>query len=361
MSEFKDRIRFLRDEFSQEDRRGGFDDFGMMKRQLLHEFFDDDPFFMSSTRVQRYAEKQPNIGPTDNSKHRERVAGLETQNDKQNMSKGSLENLYEKIRDLKSEFQHVEEKMRSAVEALPAKGSSSPRQDDYFKPHDRDWDSGSSRSWRRKDDGSERTLRSSQSDYYPGKFTEKLKSRSPELVSRFEDSSTYGGQSNESNSRVSSPTYPFLSPKSSSVSSPASSVRAPPARGSTAINLPFPEYSAPKSPTSDITSGVSTPTYPFARSSCTSPEPSCSPSSSVHTVTARPVSPRLAHSDTYIQIPVQKNMSNKMVEVGRHPLPSWELKWQKIRAGYQKWDGNFSEILEEKIGYEATLYEYLEV
>ena len=62
MSEFKDRIRFLRDEFSQEDRRGGFDDFGMMKRQLLHEFFDDDPFFMSSTRVQRYAEKQPNIG-----------------------------------------------------------------------------------------------------------------------------------------------------------------------------------------------------------------------------------------------------------------------------------------------------------
>jgi len=361
MSEFKDRIRFLRDEFSQEDRRGGFDDFGMMKRQLLHEFFDDDPFFMSSTRVQRYAEKQPNTGPTDNSKHRERVVGLETQNDKQNISKGSLENLYEKIRDLKSEFQHVEEKMRSAVEALPAKGSSTARTDDYFRPHDRDWDSGSSRSWRRKDDSGDRMLRSSQSDYYPGKFTEKLKSRSPELVSRFEDSnsSTYGGQSNESSSRVSSPTYPFLSSKSSSVSSPASSVRAPPARGSTAINLPFPEYGAAKSPTSDITSGVSTPTYPFARSSCASPDPSSSPSSSVHTVTARHVSPRLVHSDTYIQIPVQKDMSNKVVEVGRRPLPSWELKWQKIRVG--KLDRNISEILEEKIGYEATLYEYLEV
>ena len=31
---------------------------------------------------------------------------------------GSLENLYEKIRDLKSEFKNVEEKMRSAVEGL---------------------------------------------------------------------------------------------------------------------------------------------------------------------------------------------------------------------------------------------------
>ena len=33
----------------------------------------------------------------------------------------SLENLYEKIRDLKSEFQHVEEKMRCAVESLPGR------------------------------------------------------------------------------------------------------------------------------------------------------------------------------------------------------------------------------------------------
>ena len=62
MGDFKDRIRFLRDEFSQEDRRGSYDEFGMMKKQFLREFFDDDPFFMSSTRVQRFSEKQPNAG-----------------------------------------------------------------------------------------------------------------------------------------------------------------------------------------------------------------------------------------------------------------------------------------------------------
>jgi len=369
MSDFKDKIRFLRDEFSQEDRRGGFDEFGTMKKQLIQEFFNDDPFFMTSTRVQRFAEKPLNAGPMNNSKQEERVVKLETQKDKQNVSKGSLENLYEKIRDLKSEFQHVEEKMRSAVESLPAKQSStpsSPGPEHHSKHGDQDWDTRSSRSWRRKDDSDDRTVRSSKSDYYPGKFTEKLKSRSPEIidiVNGLEDSvsSTYGELRNDSASRVSSPTYPFLSTKGSSVSSPASSLRTPPARGSTALNLPFPEYGTAKSPTSDYMSGVSTPMYPFARSSCVSPESGCSPSSSEHTITVRPVSPHLVHSETYIQIPVQKDRSSKVVEVGRYPLQSWELTWQKIRAKPSDYDKYCREVLEEKFGYEATVFEYLDM
>lgn len=289
MSEFKDKIRFLRDEFTQEDRRGSYDDFGTMKKQLIQEFFNDDPFFMSSTRVQRFAEKQPSAGPVNNNKQVERVEKLETQNDKQNVCKGSLENLYEKIRDLKSEFQHVEEKMRSAVEALPAKGSStpsSPRSDHYSHHDDQDWDTRSSKSWRRKDD---RVLRPSKSDYYPGKFTEKLKSRSPDLLNRLDESisSAYDSNISDSPSRVSSPTYPFLSTKGSSISSPTSSLKAAPVRGTSAINLPFPEYGPVKSPTSDYPSEVSTPMYPFARSSCVSPEPGGSPSSSEHTIAIR--------------------------------------------------------------------------
>ena len=176
--------------------------------------------------------------------------------------------------------------MRSAVEALPSKGSSTATSPsgDYCRQGHHDWDSRSSRSWRRRDDCDDRTLRPSKSDYYPGKFTEKLKSRSPDLVNGFDDSrsSTYGVQSSDSSSRVSSPTYPFLSSAGSSVSSPASSVRTVPVRGSTSANFPFPEYEAAKSPTSDYTSEVSTPTYPYARSSCVSPEPA-----SDHTISNR--------------------------------------------------------------------------
>jgi len=54
------------------------------------------------------------------------------------LPRGSLENLYEKIRDLKAEFQQVEEKMRTAVESLPQAGGGG---------------------------------------YYPGKFTEKMERR----------------------------------------------------------------------------------------------------------------------------------------------------------------------------------------
>ena len=38
----------------------------------------------------------------------------------QPLSSGSLANLYDKIKALKGEFQSVEQRMRSAVEALPA-------------------------------------------------------------------------------------------------------------------------------------------------------------------------------------------------------------------------------------------------
>lgn len=362
MSEFKDKIRFLRDEFTQEDRRGSYDDFGTMKKQLIQDFFNDDPFFMSSTRVQRFAEKQPSAGPVNNNKQVERVEGLETQKDKQNVSRGSLENLYEKIRDLKSEFQHVEEKMRSAVEALPTKRSSTPsshRSDHYSCHDDQDWDTRSSKSWRRTDD--DRVLRPSKSDYYPGKFTEKLKSRSPDLLNRLDESiSAHDSNISDSPSRVSSPTYPFLSTKGSSVSSPTSSLKPAPVRGTSAINLPFPEYGPVKSPTSDYPSEVSTPMYPFARSSCVSPEPGASPPSSEHTIAIRPSSPHLAHSETYIQIPVQKDRPSRQVEVGRYSLPSWELKWHKIQRRPENVSvQNNVELEEEKMGYDATVYEYL--
>eukprot|EP00092_Neocalanus_flemingeri_P078730 GFUD01097979.1.p1 GENE.GFUD01097979.1~~GFUD01097979.1.p1 ORF type:complete len:368 (+),score=75.96 GFUD01097979.1:388-1491(+) len=364
MSEFKDRIRFLRDEFIQEDRRGSYNDFGIMKKQLIQEFFNDDPLFISSKRDHIYTEKQPITGPLNNSKQVERVEKHETHKDKQNVRRGSLENLYEKIRDLKSEFQHVEEKMRSAVEALPNKSRATATSPSHSKYHDQDWDTRSSRSWLRKDDYDDQASRSCKSDYYPGKFTEKLIARSPDIVNGYKRSqdpdsrsSTY---SSGTSSRISSPTYPFLSTKDSEVSSPTPPTITTPVRGTTVIDLPFPDYGSTKSksPVSDNLSGVSTPTYPFStlseRSSCVSPESGFSDCASDNTI--RPTSPnQLKHSETYIQIPVQKDKSPSNVEIGRQPLPSWELSWQKIRKNAGK---NDAEIDEEKFGYEATIYEY---
>ena len=62
MSDFKDKIRFLRDEFIQEDRRGSYNDFGMMKKQLIQEFFKDEPLFTSSMQDRRHTEKQSSAG-----------------------------------------------------------------------------------------------------------------------------------------------------------------------------------------------------------------------------------------------------------------------------------------------------------
>ena len=221
----------------------------------------------------------------------------------------------------------------------------------------------------------DRLLKPSRSEYYPGRFTDKLRVRSPELLngSTGSFSSVYSSNPSEPGSRVASPTYPFLSSTGSSVSSPSStSARIPPVRGAKVTNLPFPEYGSAVSPTSEKQSNVSTPTYPFARSPCDSPEPGSSIASSTNTLRSvsllfshylsyqillRPYSPNsLAHSETYVQIPVQRGKTGREVEVGRWPLPSWEIRWMK-----QNDRSSLTGLEEEKIGYEATVYEYLEI
>jgi len=306
-------------------------------------------------------------GTFNNNKQVEMPKKHETNhNDKQNAEKGSLENLYEKIRDLKSEFQHVEEKMRSAVEALPSKDKTStfyPRKVNITHHPDKDWDTMSSRSWKKGSEYADRGLRSSKSDYYPGKFTEKLRARSPDIIENYkpDDISRSSAYSTNTPSRVSSPTYPFLSTKGAV----PLTVKVTPTRGSAVINLPFPDYGTTKSPTSDTLSGVSTPTYPFTSSTeqsfSASPEPAYSSSSSDHTI--RPISHTpLEHCDTYIQIPVQKDRSDKQVEIGRLPLPSWEMKWQKVRRiPNAKGAMKSTNIEEETMSYEATVYEYRDV
>ena len=62
MSEFKDRIRLHRDEFIQEDRRGSYKDFGIMKKQIIKEFFNDDPLFKPSVRDHEYSGKHSTTG-----------------------------------------------------------------------------------------------------------------------------------------------------------------------------------------------------------------------------------------------------------------------------------------------------------
>jgi len=356
MSEFRDKIRILRDEYALEDRRNAFNEFGLMKKQLISEFFDHDPFYTPSSSIHRVDEHNLGTGPEHMQKRSKRMEHHDAQNDKQNVSKGSLENLYEKIKDLKSEFQHVEEKMRSAVESLPNKGRTSSTS--IPGNRDPDGETMSSRSWRKKDELGDRLLKPSSSDYYPGKFTDKLRARSPELLngSTGSFSSVYSSNPSEPGSRVASPTYPFLSSTGSSVSSPSStSARIPPVRGAKVTNLPFPEYGSAVSPISEKQSNVSTPTYPFARSPCDSPEPGSSIASSTNTL--RPYSPNsLAHSETYVQIPVQRGKTGREVEVGRWPLPSWEIRWMK-----QNDRSSLTGLEEEKIGYEATVYEYLEI
>ena len=160
---------------------------------------------------------------------------------------GSLENIYEKIKDLKSEFQHVEEKMRSAVEALnyPDKVGGVAR-----------------------DDSGHYSSGSSGSGYYPGKIAERMMKQ----------------QEQESSS------------------------------------------------------GVSTPTYPFSVSSCSSPPPAAS----------QPQQPRpqLRHCDTYVQIPVERGHERSRRPVWSKEVASWKLTWE--RSGKKK----------EVIEYRATVIEY---
>lgn len=79
-------------------------------------------------------------------------------------SSGSLENIYEKIRDLKSDFQNVEEKMRMAVESLNLP------QNNQKNPHETESDRLSS-----CDSGvsSRYSGGSSNNGYYPGKIAER--------------------------------------------------------------------------------------------------------------------------------------------------------------------------------------------
>ena len=156
----------------------------------------------------------------------------------------SLENIYEKIKDLKCEFQHVEEKMRSAVEALnyPDKVGGVTRDDSGH-------------------------CSSSSSGYYPGKIADRMM-RQQEQQEQQESSS-----------------------------------------------------------------GVSTPTYPFSVSSCSSPPPS------QH---SRP----LRHCDTYVQIPVDRGHQRSRRTVWSKEVASWKLTWER--------NGTKKEVIE----YRATVTEY---
>lgn len=113
---------------------------------------------------------------------------------------GSLENIYEKIRDLKSEFQNVEEKMRMAVESL-----SLPQQNQQDTESDKlsSCDSGVS----------SRFSAGSSNGYYPGKIAERMErdrdyrsslSNYPSSLS----SGTVKERMEEDRSFMSSPIYP---------------------------------------------------------------------------------------------------------------------------------------------------------
>jgi len=205
----------------------------------------------------------------------------------QPLSSGSLANLYDKIKALKGEFQSVEQRMRSAVEALPVE--------------------------KRFDNVSVQSSRATDSDY-----------------------------GSEINSRVSSPVNPFASP---SPTSHVFSGSCPPSRGVTSVQNLRPSCS----PSSSISSF----SYPHARS----PSPSLSDYNSESTL--RPSSPcrrgksRLDHSETYVQIPVVVKGGLERIEVGRQPLPSWEISWE--------WGGEGGRRHQESWGYSATVFTYRDV
>jgi len=183
----------------------------------------------------------------------------------QPLSSGSLANLYDKIKALKGEFQSVEQRMRSAVEALPAekrfafKGGADGQQDC----------------------ASVQSSRGTDSDY-----------------------------GSEMNSRVSSPVYPFASPTPTPTPHVFAGNSAP-SRG-VITNVKLQNLRPSCSPSSSISSF----SYPHARF----PSPSLSDYNSESTL--RPSSPcsrgnsRLSHSETYVQIPVVVKGGCERIEVG---------------------------------------------
>ena len=180
----------------------------------------------------------------------------------QPLSSGSLANLYDKIKALKGEFQSVEQRMRSAVEALPAEKRFASKGADG------------------QDNVSVQSSRGTDSDY-----------------------------GSEINSRVSSPVHPFASP-TPTPSPHVFSGSCPPSRGVT--NVQHQSLRPSCSPSSSISSF----SYPHARS----PSPSLSDYNSESTL--RPSSPcsrgnsRLSHSETYVQIPVVVKGGCERIEVG---------------------------------------------
>ena len=261
----------------------------------------------------------------------------------QPLSSGSLANLYDKIKALKGEFQSVEQRMRSAVEALPAEKRSASKGSDG------------------QDNVSVQSSRGTDSDY-----------------------------GSEMNSRVSSPVYPFASPTPTPTPHVFSG-SCPPSRGVT--NVQHQNLRPSCSPSSSVSSF----SYPHARS----PSPSLSDYNSESTL--RPTSPcsrgnsRLSHSETYVQIPVVVKGGCERIEVGepflysllckcksppysatsqpslfgdnmlqltdvlsilisqvgRQPLPSWEISWE--------WGGEGGRRQKETWGYSATVFTYRDV
>ena len=187
----------------------------------------------------------------------------------QPLSSHSLANLYDKIKALKGEFQSVEQRMRSAVEALPAENRSN-------------YNKGAQGCDRQHDGMSVHSSRGTDSDY-----------------------------GSEFNSRVSSPV--FASPTPTPTPTPHVFVsNCPPSRGVT--NMAHQNLPPSCSPSSSFSS-FSHYSYPPR-----SPSPSLSDYNSESTL--RPSSPdsrgasRLNHSETYVQIPVVVKGGCDRIEVG---------------------------------------------
>ena len=187
----------------------------------------------------------------------------------QPLSSHSLANLYDKIKALKGEFQSVEQRMRSAVEALPAEKRST-------------YNAGAQGCDGQHDGMSVHSSRGTDSDY-----------------------------GSEFNSRVSSPVFASPTP----TPTPTAHVfvsNCPPSRGVT--NMAHQNLPPSCSPSSSFSS------FSHYSHPPRSPSPSLSDYNSESTL--RPSSPdsrgasRLNHSETYVQIPVVVKGGCDRIEVG---------------------------------------------
>jgi len=103
----------------QQEMMEGDDDLDWLEKQYSSFFADDlTPTRHFSNPVRRNVETPQNMRKNPPTKS-ENAEAEENGEENKEMSRGSLENIYNKIRELKGEFQTVEEKLRSACEALP--------------------------------------------------------------------------------------------------------------------------------------------------------------------------------------------------------------------------------------------------